>query len=224
MPPREWAQLRHDPQLDLHLLHAYYVEHAYPRHTHDYYVIAAIVQGRQSFLHEGRRHFTTPGGVIFITPGEVHTGESAAAGGFELRSLYPTVAQMQAAAADLPGRDHRVDRVGQRDPGAADGPADFAGASCVGARRGKEPRRPEIDSPNLAGAGVQHVTTSYARTPNSGPGTTPAACGTALQGAVNRKNRVVVLFGSWTSIRAPVPDLLVRIVVAPVRAVRPSRP
>ena len=110
MPPREWAQLRHDPQLDLHLLHAYYVEHAYPRHTHDYYVIAAIVQGRQSFLHEGRRHFTTPGGVIFINPGEVHTGESAAAGGFELRSLYPTVAQMQAAAADLPGRPRDLPR------------------------------------------------------------------------------------------------------------------
>jgi AraC-like DNA-binding protein len=39
-----------------------------------------------------------------INPGAVHTGEAAAAGGFGMRCLYPTVAQMQAAAFDLTGR------------------------------------------------------------------------------------------------------------------------
>jgi AraC-like DNA-binding protein len=106
MPTTEWARSWHDPDLDLRLLHAYYINHAYPRHSHDYYVVGLVDAGRQSFLHEGRRHVTPPGGVILINPGAVHTGEAAAAEGFHLRCLYPTVAQMQAAAFDLTGRRH----------------------------------------------------------------------------------------------------------------------
>jgi AraC-like DNA-binding protein len=108
MPTAEWAKTWHDPDLDLRLLHAHYVHHAYPRHSHDYYVICLIDTGRQSFLHEGRRYFTPPGGVILINPGAVHTGEAAAAEGFAMRCLYPTVAQMQAAAFDLTGRQHAL--------------------------------------------------------------------------------------------------------------------
>jgi len=104
MASAEWAKTWHDPQLNLRLLQAHYVQHAYPRHSHDYYVICLIDSGRQSFWHEGRQHFTPPGGVILINPGAVHTGEAAAAGGFSMRSIYPTVAQMQAAVYGLAGR------------------------------------------------------------------------------------------------------------------------
>jgi AraC-like DNA-binding protein len=108
VPKDEWARVWVDPQLDLHLLHAHYVQHAYPLHSHDYYVIGIIEQGQQSFLHEGRRQFTPPGGVILINPGEVHTGEPVGKGGFLLRTLYPTVAQMQAAAYEATGRHSDV--------------------------------------------------------------------------------------------------------------------
>ena len=104
MPPKEWTRIAHHPQLDVGLLHAYYVQHAYPRHSHDYYVISLIEKGRQSFTHRGTKHRTPPGGVIFINPGEVHTGEPADEQGFELRSLYPTTGLMETTLFELTGR------------------------------------------------------------------------------------------------------------------------
>jgi AraC-like DNA-binding protein len=117
MQKKEWTKIWHHAQLDIGLLHAYYVQHAYPRHSHDYYVISLIERGRQSFTHNGTKHLTPPGGVIFINPGEVHTGEAADQQGFELRSLYPTPALMETAAFELTGhrqglpffKDVRVD-------------------------------------------------------------------------------------------------------------------
>lgn len=104
MNQREWTKLHHHTQLDLGLLHAYYVQHAYPRHSHDYYVITLIERGRQSFTHRGMKHVTLPGGLIMINPGEVHTGEAADKVGFEMRSLYPTISTMEAAVFELTGR------------------------------------------------------------------------------------------------------------------------
>jgi AraC-like DNA-binding protein len=106
MQPKEWTKISHHAQLDIGLLHAYYVQHAYPRHSHDYYVISLIERGHQSFTHKGAKHLTPPGGVIFINPGEVHTGEAADQQGFELRSLYPTTSLMETAVFELTGRHH----------------------------------------------------------------------------------------------------------------------
>lgn len=107
MQTKEWTKIWHNPQLDLGLLHAYYVQHAYPRHSHDYYVISLIERGHQSFTHKSAKHFTPPGGVILINPGVVHTGEAVDERGFELRSLYPTISHMQMAFYELTGR-HRA--------------------------------------------------------------------------------------------------------------------
>jgi AraC-like DNA-binding protein len=101
---KEWTKSLHSPQLDVELLHAYFVEHAYPRHSHDYHVISLIARGRQSFTHQGTKHRTPPGGLILINPGVVHTGEAADAHGFELRALYPSPALMETAAFELTGR------------------------------------------------------------------------------------------------------------------------
>lgn len=104
MQANEWTKIMHNAQLNLGFLHAYYVQHAYPRHSHDYYVISLIERGRQSFTHRSTKHFTPPGGVILINPGEVHTGEAVDGQGFELRSLYPTTTHMETAAFELTGR------------------------------------------------------------------------------------------------------------------------
>src|ERR1700682_4390611 len=103
MPTKDWAKTWHDRHLGLRLMQAHYVRHSYPRHSHDYYVICLIDRGRQTFTHEGRKYFTPAGGVILINPGAVHTGEAADAGGFAMRCLYPTIAQMQAAVFGLSG-------------------------------------------------------------------------------------------------------------------------
>lgn len=104
MQTKEWTKIWYHPRLDIGLLHAYYVQHAYPRHSHDYYVISLIERGYQSFTHKGAKYRTPPGGVIFINPDAAHTGEAADEQGFELRSLYPTPALMETAAFELAGR------------------------------------------------------------------------------------------------------------------------
>ena len=104
MKTKEWTQLWHHTQLDVDLLHAHYVEHAFPRHTHEYYVISLILRGRQSFSHRGVRYDTAPGGLILINPDEPHTGEAVDEAGYEMLCLYPTAAAMQHALAELTGR------------------------------------------------------------------------------------------------------------------------
>ncbi|MFN8487725.1 MAG: AraC family transcriptional regulator [Caldilineaceae bacterium] len=106
MPTQEWSHIWHHAQLDVRLLHAFHVQHAYARHSHDYYVICLIEQGRQSFIHKGGKQYTPPGGVILINPDEMHTGEAADAHGFQMRSLYPTAAHMQTAVSELTGHAH----------------------------------------------------------------------------------------------------------------------
>lgn len=104
MQTQEWTKIAHHPQLDVELLHAYYVQHAYPRHSHDYYVLSLIERGRQSFTHKGTKYRTPPGGLILINPGVVHTGEAADTQGFELRALYPSTSLMEKAVFELTGR------------------------------------------------------------------------------------------------------------------------
>jgi AraC-like DNA-binding protein len=101
---QERSQIWHNAQLDVELLQASYVRHAYPRHFHEYYVICVIEQGAQSFTHQDSKYFTPAGGVILINPGAVHTGEAAGEQGFQMRSLYPTPAHMQTAVSELTGR------------------------------------------------------------------------------------------------------------------------
>ena len=123
MQTQEWSQIWHNSQLDVELLQAYYVHHAYPRHSHDYYVICVIEQGLQSFTHQGTKHFTSSGGVILINPDAVHTGEAADKYGFQMRSIYPTLEHMQSVVFELTGhyqglpffRDVRIDHRTVRD-------------------------------------------------------------------------------------------------------------
>ncbi len=96
----------HNPQLDLSLLHARHVEYAYPRHTHEEYVICLVEWGVQSFTHKKTKYVTPPSGLIFINPSVVHTGEPASTQGFQMRSIYPSVAHMQSAIYELTGRHY----------------------------------------------------------------------------------------------------------------------
>ncbi len=108
MAVKEQRKFWHNPQLDVSLLHAFHVEYAYPRHSHDHYVVCLIERGVQSFTLKGTKYVTPPSGLILINPGMVHTGEAATEQGFRMRSLYPTVAHMQAAFYELTGRHQTV--------------------------------------------------------------------------------------------------------------------
>ncbi|MCB0032661.1 MAG: AraC family ligand binding domain-containing protein, partial [Anaerolineales bacterium] len=90
MLAKDQRQFWHNPQLDVSLMQAYHVEYAYPRHSHDYYVICLIERGVQSFTMQGSKYVTPPRGLILINPGVVHTGEAATEQGFQMRCIYPT--------------------------------------------------------------------------------------------------------------------------------------
>lgn len=108
MPTQEWSKIWCNTRLNVELLQASYVHHAYPRHSHDYYVIGLVERGLQSFTHKGAKHFTPPGGVILINPDTVHTGEAADEKGFQMRCLYPTTSHMQVAVFELTGRHQKL--------------------------------------------------------------------------------------------------------------------
>ena len=103
MHSQEWTKTWHHARLDIGLLQAFYVDHTFQRHSHDYYVICLVKRGFQSFTHQGTKHFTPPGGVILINPGAAHTGEAADEKGFEMLCLYPTTSHMQTAVVELTG-------------------------------------------------------------------------------------------------------------------------
>jgi AraC-like DNA-binding protein len=105
---REWSQMWRYASLDVTLLHASYIQHAFPRHSHDYYVICVVERGLQSFSHNSAKYFTPPGGVILINPGAAHTGEAADEHGFQMRCIYPTTQRMQTAVDELTGRQQEA--------------------------------------------------------------------------------------------------------------------
>lgn len=73
------------PQLDnLELLHASRVTHDYPRHMHEEYSIAAILQGTEITNCRSRNHTALPGDLLLINAEEVHSNRSV---GSEYRSI-----------------------------------------------------------------------------------------------------------------------------------------
>lgn len=103
MNEREWSHIWHHRQLNLSLLQAYYAVHAYARHSHDYYVIAVVDRGVQSFTYARAKYTTPADGLILLNPAVAHTGEPVDAAGFAYRAIYPTAAHMQAAFRELTG-------------------------------------------------------------------------------------------------------------------------
>ncbi len=103
MHKKEWTKTWHNTQLDVRLMQAHFVQHAFPRHSHDYYVITVILRGFLSLNHTGQDYFTPPNGIILINPDDVHAGKSADSVGYEMICFYPTVSHMMSAVYDITG-------------------------------------------------------------------------------------------------------------------------
>lgn len=94
-----WREPRH---CDLECLSATFRTHRYAPHTHDTFVIGAIVSGQQQHKLKGSESIGGPGSVFMINPEDVHDGRPVE-GGYSYRILYPSVELMQEVARDLPG-------------------------------------------------------------------------------------------------------------------------
>ncbi|WP_230530996.1 helix-turn-helix transcriptional regulator [Microvirga roseola] len=87
----------------LDCLRATFRRHAYARHTHETYAVAAIVSGCETFFHRGEQRYAYAGMIGIICPDEIHDGEPYG-GGFEYRTFYPSPELMQEIAEDVAGR------------------------------------------------------------------------------------------------------------------------
>ncbi len=99
---KEWSRYYHDcVQNDCDVLHARFVDHRYPRHSHDYFVVALVERGMVTYWHRGAQQVAPPGHVFLINPGEPHTGESATPNGYVYRVLYPRTQHLARVASDI---------------------------------------------------------------------------------------------------------------------------
>jgi AraC-like DNA-binding protein len=87
------------PQLNnLELLHAAQVTHDYPRHMHEEYSIAAILQGTEITNCRGTNHTARAGELLLINAEEVHSNQSL---GSEYRLIKVRANTLQRIARDL---------------------------------------------------------------------------------------------------------------------------
>ena len=78
--------------------------HAYARHTHETYALAAILEGCETFFHRGRQHYATPGAIALVGPDKLHDGAPHDERGFVYRTLYPSVDLMREVAEEISGK------------------------------------------------------------------------------------------------------------------------
>ncbi|MCX5812487.1 MAG: AraC family transcriptional regulator [Proteobacteria bacterium] len=91
---------------NLEFLHATFILHSFPRHTHETFAIGVIERGVQATYYGGSTHIATAGDICLVNPGEVHTGFSPHESGWTYRVFYPDASLLQrtAEAACVLGR------------------------------------------------------------------------------------------------------------------------
>jgi AraC-like DNA-binding protein len=88
------------------ILHAHFVEHAYPPHVHDVWTLLIVDTGAVSYQLDRHQHAAVPEAVTLLPPYVVHDGRAATTYGFRKRVVYlePAVlgADLVGTAADRP--------------------------------------------------------------------------------------------------------------------------
>jgi AraC-like DNA-binding protein len=79
-----------DPQVAgvREVFHARFVDHAYPRHTHDAWTVLTVDEGAVRYALDRRDHGTVGGLVALLPPHVAHDGRAATSAGFTKRVLY----------------------------------------------------------------------------------------------------------------------------------------
>jgi AraC-like protein len=100
-------------------LHARFVRHRYPRHAHEYAVVALVERGPASYWYRGAQHTAPADHVFVINAGAPHAGDPVLADGYVYRALYPTSAFLSRLARDLAVGSETVHFKGAVIPGPA---------------------------------------------------------------------------------------------------------
>lgn len=70
------------------VLHAHFVDHAYPAHTHDLWTVLLVDTGGVSYDLEHRSHEAPAGSLTLLPPHVPHDGKAAKSSGFYKRVIY----------------------------------------------------------------------------------------------------------------------------------------
>ncbi len=88
------------------ILHARFLDHAYPPHVHEVWTLLVIDTGAVRYELDRRPHAATPDAVTLLPPYVVHDGRPATSDGFRKRVIYLETdvlgASLVGAAADEP--------------------------------------------------------------------------------------------------------------------------
>src|SRR5215211_5987639 len=70
-------EVRRVPHLDdLQLVHVSGVTHNYPRHVHEEFCIAMVLQGTETHTSRGSSYTAVPGDILLLNAGEAHSNRS----------------------------------------------------------------------------------------------------------------------------------------------------
>ncbi|MDQ0789594.1 AraC family transcriptional regulator [Streptomyces sp. B3I8] len=84
---RHW---RYEELPGVDLLRARYVDKRFVRHTHEQFVIAAVVEGVEVFHHGGADQYVGPGSLALVNPDTPHTGRAGVPEGWRYGAVYPS--------------------------------------------------------------------------------------------------------------------------------------
>ena len=91
----QYAEL---PGVDL--LRARYIRKEFVRHTHENFVIAAIVDGVEVFHHRGADQYAGAGALALVNPDTPHTGRAGVPEGWRYGAVYPSPEVVAEIAAE----------------------------------------------------------------------------------------------------------------------------
>ena len=83
---------------NLELFRASFLNHTFPRHYHETYVIVVQESGTEEFFCRGSSRLAPVGSIGTINPGEVHTGRAVGGNPWVYRAIYPTISLVQQVA------------------------------------------------------------------------------------------------------------------------------
>ncbi|HKY68386.1 MAG TPA: AraC family ligand binding domain-containing protein, partial [Acidimicrobiales bacterium] len=87
--PAEYVQAWDPGVAGVHeVFHARFVDHAYPRHTHDTWTVLMVDRGAVRYALDRRDHGTAGSIVTLLPPHVAHDGRAATSRGFTKRVLY----------------------------------------------------------------------------------------------------------------------------------------
>ena len=109
MSKSEWSQYWRSSELSgVEAIHASYIRHAFPKHSHNAYTITYVEKGAMGLENGGRRYAIAAGQIGVVLPGDIHTGYAATEDGWTFRSFYFPEHFLEDLCAELIGTSHQA--------------------------------------------------------------------------------------------------------------------